>query len=61
MGREPIEIRPCASPADVAVARELFLEYAAGLDFSLDYQGFDEELATLRREIDQARKERKRS
>ena len=35
------------SSADIAIARELFLEYAAGLGFPLDYQNFDEELASL--------------
>jgi ribosomal protein S18 acetylase RimI-like enzyme len=32
---------------DVASARELFTEYADSLDFDLDFQGFDEELANL--------------
>jgi len=35
------------SPEDVEFARRLFTEYAATLDFSLCFQGFDEELAGL--------------
>lgn len=42
-----IEIRPAAYPADLATAKALFLEYAAGLGFDLCFQGFGEELATL--------------
>jgi GNAT superfamily N-acetyltransferase len=33
--------------ADIALARELFLEYQAGLGISLCFQGFDAELAAL--------------
>jgi putative acetyltransferase len=35
------------SPAHIALARELFLEYAQSLEFSLCFQNFDDELAGL--------------
>ena len=35
------------TPTEVGVARELFVEYAQSLNFSLCFQGFDQELATL--------------
>lgn len=35
------------SPADIAVVRQLFVEYSAWIGFSLAYQDFDQELASL--------------
>ena len=42
-----IRIEQIGGGADVAVVRDLFLEYAESLGFSLCFQGFDEELAML--------------
>jgi putative acetyltransferase len=47
MTAEPITITQANSPDDIAAARELFEEYAAWLGFSLCFQNFDRELATL--------------
>ena len=38
---------PAESPRQIAQARELFLEYAQSLGFSLCFQNFDKELAEL--------------
>jgi putative acetyltransferase len=40
-------IRAAQGSADIATVRTLFLEYAAQLDFSLCFQDFDDELASL--------------
>jgi putative acetyltransferase len=42
-----LTIAPAGGPAEVAAARDLFLAYAQSLGFSLCFQGFEEELATL--------------
>jgi GNAT superfamily N-acetyltransferase len=41
------ELTAAESATDLATAAELFREYAASLPFPLDYQGFEEELASL--------------
>lgn len=40
-------VLPAVTPAQIAQARELFLEYAQSLGFSLCFQNFDQELAGL--------------
>ncbi len=42
-----MKILPATTPADIAQARALFLEYAAESKLDLCFQGFEEELATL--------------
>jgi putative acetyltransferase len=42
-----LQIIPASSSAQIAQGRELFLEYAASLGFSLCFQNFDQELAGL--------------
>ncbi len=40
-------IRDADGPADIETIRTLFVEYGESLNFSLCFQGFDEELAAL--------------
>lgn len=42
-----ITIQPAVTQEDLAAVRRLFTAYAQSLDFSLCFQGFDEELASL--------------
>lgn len=46
-GARRITVRDARSAADIAQARELFLEYAQSLGFSLCFQNFDGELEGL--------------
>jgi len=43
----PVAIREAELPQDLALVRDLFLEYAASLGFDLAFQGFDREVAEL--------------
>jgi len=45
--RSPLHIQQAESHSQIAQARELFLEYAQSLGFSLCFQSFDTELAGL--------------
>ena len=47
MSTVAITIADAAGAADIETVRELFLEYARALGFSLCFQGFDQELAAL--------------
>jgi putative acetyltransferase len=42
-----IDITQARTDADLALARELFREYAASIGIDLEYQGFNAELASL--------------
>ncbi len=47
MGNPRLTMTQVETPAQIAQARELFLEYAQSLGFSLCFQGFDQELSGL--------------
>lgn len=42
-----VSIAPVSGPEDLAAAKRLFVAYAQSLDFSLCFQGFDEELDSM--------------
>ena len=47
MGNPRLTLKQAESPGQIAQARELFLEYAESLGFSLGFQSFDQELSGL--------------
>ncbi len=47
LGGKGLSFFQAESPAQIAQAREFFLEYAQSLGFSLCFQNFDQELAAL--------------
>jgi putative acetyltransferase len=47
VGNPRLTLEQVGSPAQIEQARELLLEYAQSLGFSLCFQGFDQELAGL--------------
>jgi len=47
VGNPRLTLRQAESPAQITQARELFLEYADSLGFSLCFQSFEQELAGL--------------
>jgi len=46
-GAAVISLRPAQFPDDLQTVRQLFLDYQAGLDIDLGFQGFEAELAEL--------------
>jgi putative acetyltransferase len=42
-----VTLTEAQTPADIIAVRELFIEYAAWIGFSLAYQNFEQELASL--------------
>lgn len=43
----PVRITQAKSESDIAIVRELFVEYAASIGIDLEYQGFSAELSGL--------------
>ena len=48
---DSVTISAAITSDDLAAVRRLFMAYAQSLDFSLCFQGFDEELAELRKTL----------